>query len=60
MFVILYALLFVLFLFLLNRRIQSGPEPLEEVETVDVATLPDTFRDIFSRRPRSADLGDVE
>lgn len=27
---LIYALLFVLFLFLLNRKIQHGPEPLEE------------------------------
>src|SRR5262249_36835373 len=30
MFVVLYGLLFILFLFLLNRHIQEGPEPLEE------------------------------
>ena len=36
MFVVLYALLLVLFLYLLNKRIQVGPEPLEEVETVAV------------------------
>ena len=34
MFVVLYALLLVLFLYLLNRKIQAGPEPLEDVETV--------------------------
>ena len=27
---LIYLLLFVLFLFLLNRKIQHGPEPLEE------------------------------
>ncbi len=58
MFVGLYALLLVLFLFLLNRKIQAGPEELEEVETTDVGSLPDTFRDIFSRSRRAADLGD--
>ena len=53
MFVVLYALLLVLFLYLLNRKIQDGPEALEDVETVAVSSLPDTFRDIFSRsRPR--------
>jgi cytochrome d ubiquinol oxidase subunit I len=60
MFLVLYGLLLVLFLFLLNRRIQEGPEELEQVETADVGSLPDTFRDIFSRRPRAADVGDVE
>jgi cytochrome d ubiquinol oxidase subunit I len=58
MFLILYGLLLVLFLFLLNRKIQDGPEELEQVETVSVANLPDTFRDVFSRSRRAADLGD--
>ncbi len=50
MFLVLYTVLFILFLYLLNRNIQRGPEPLSEVETVPVASLPDTFRDIFRRR----------
>ena len=50
MFVVLYALLLVLFLYLLNRKIQDGPEELEDVETVAMSSLPDTFRDVFSRR----------
>ncbi len=58
MFVALYGLLLVLFLFLLNRKIQDGPEELEDVETVAVGNLPDTFRDIFSRPRRAADLGE--
>ena len=58
MFVLLYSLLLVLFLYLMNRKIQDGPEELEEVETVSVSSLPDTFRDVFSRRRRAADLGD--
>lgn len=52
-FVVMYAMLLVLFLFLLNRKIQAGPEPLEDVETADVTALPDTFRDVFGRRPRA-------
>jgi cytochrome d ubiquinol oxidase subunit I len=52
-FIVMYSMLFVLFLYLMNRKIQSGPEPLEEVETVDRSTLPDTFRDVF-RRPRAS------
>ena len=36
----MYALLFVLFIYLTNRKIQAGPEPLEEVETVAVAHAP--------------------
>jgi cytochrome d ubiquinol oxidase subunit I len=58
MFIVLYSLLLVLFLYLLNRKIQEGPEPLEEVETVELSTLPDTFRDVFSRGRRAADLGE--
>jgi cytochrome d ubiquinol oxidase subunit I len=58
MFVLLYSLLLVLFLYLLNKKIQDGPEELEEVETVAMTSLPDTFRDVFSRRNRAADLGD--
>jgi hypothetical protein len=55
--VLLYALLFALFLYLLNKKIQDGPEMLEDVETVAVADLPDTFRDIFRRRGHVADAG---
>jgi cytochrome d ubiquinol oxidase subunit I len=50
MFTALYAVLFVLFLYLLNAKIQRGPAPLEEVETTPVSALPDTFREIFRRR----------
>jgi cytochrome d ubiquinol oxidase subunit I len=57
-FVVLYAILLALFLYLLNRKIQQGPEPLEEVETVDVGNLPDTFRDVFRRRDRAASSGE--
>ena len=53
MFVVLYALLLALFLYLLNKKIQLGPEPLEEVEEVEVSSLPDTFRDVFRRRDRA-------
>jgi hypothetical protein len=41
----------VLFLYLMNRKIQAGPDPLEEVETVAVQSLPDTFREVFRKRP---------
>jgi cytochrome d ubiquinol oxidase subunit I len=54
-FIVLYTLLFILFIFLLNGRIQEGPEPLEDVESVAVSSLPDTFRQIFrSRDPRAS------
>jgi cytochrome d ubiquinol oxidase subunit I len=52
MFIVLYSILLVLFLYLLNAKIQKGPEPLEEVETVAVSDLPDTLRHVFTRRPR--------
>jgi cytochrome bd ubiquinol oxidase subunit I len=50
MFLVLYASLLAVFLFLLNNKIQHGPDPLSEVETTPVSSLPDTFRDIFRRR----------
>lgn len=53
MFVILYAILFILFIYLLNQKIQKGPESLEEMEDVPVTSLPDTFRDVFRRRARA-------
>jgi cytochrome d ubiquinol oxidase subunit I len=49
MFVILYAALLSLFIYLLNAKIQHGPDPL--VEEKPISALPDTFREIF-RRPR--------
>jgi hypothetical protein len=42
----------VLFLFLLNAKIQHGPAPLEEVESTPVEALPDTLRGIFAARGR--------
>jgi cytochrome d ubiquinol oxidase subunit I len=60
MFVILYALLLALFLFLLNNKIQKGPEPLEEMEAAPVSALPDTFREIFRRRgARASGAGEL-
>jgi cytochrome bd ubiquinol oxidase subunit I len=52
MFIVLYALLLALFLYLLNGHIQEGPAELEAVERVAVGDLPDTFREIFTRRGR--------
>jgi cytochrome d ubiquinol oxidase subunit I len=49
-FVVMYVILLVLFIYLLNKDIQRGPEPLEEPEHAE--TLPDTFRAVFeSARP---------
>src|SRR4029078_7197663 len=58
MFLILYGLLLVLVLYLLNRKIHDGREELEDVETVPMSSLPDTFRDVFSRTRRASDPGD--
>jgi cytochrome d ubiquinol oxidase subunit I len=58
MFVVLYALLFILFIFLLNMNIQQGPEPLEE--EVPPQSLPDTFKDVFRRRPRASAAAESE
>jgi cytochrome bd ubiquinol oxidase subunit I len=44
-FVVMYAILLVLFIYLLNKDIQRGPQPLEEPEHVEA--LPDTFRAVF-------------
>jgi cytochrome d ubiquinol oxidase subunit I len=50
MFLVLYSLLFIVFIYLLNGKIQEGPEQLADVESVPVSSLPDTFREIFRRR----------
>ena len=52
MFIILYVILFILFIYLLNNKIQHGPDPLEEDEPL--SSLPDTFREIFRRPSRTA------
>jgi cytochrome d ubiquinol oxidase subunit I len=54
MFALLYALLFALFLFLLNRKIQEGPEPFEPEHLPE--SLPDTFREVFRRHRASAEV----
>jgi cytochrome d ubiquinol oxidase subunit I len=53
-FVLLYIILFTLFLYLLNNKIQQGPESLEALEEVPVQSLPDSFREIFRRQPRAS------
>ncbi len=59
-FIGLYAILFLLFLYLMDKKIKAGPEPLEAVETVSVSDLPDTLRDIFRKRPHGAGPPPVE
>jgi cytochrome d ubiquinol oxidase subunit I len=51
MFIILYIALLTLFIYLLNGKIQHGPDPL--VEDKPISALPDTFREIFGR-PRAS------
>ena len=58
MFAALYALLFALFIFLLNRHIQEGPPTLEDHEPPE--NLPDTLREIFSRKPRASAGGEPD
>lgn len=53
MFVLLYALLFSLFIFLLNRKIQEGPDNLET--QIVPESLPDTFREVFRRARASGE-----
>ena len=48
MFTIVYALLLMLFLFLLNEKIQHGPGP--EDQSGPISGLPDSIRDIFGRK----------
>jgi cytochrome bd ubiquinol oxidase subunit I len=52
MFVVLYLILFILFIFLLNEKIQHGIERLDEQD--NVSTLPDTIREIFRQRTSEA------
>ncbi len=52
MFVALYIILFILFVYLLNNKIQHGPDPLDEDQPV--SSLPDTYREIFRRPSRTS------
>lgn len=56
MFVVLYALVFVVFLRLLDKKIKDGPpDPPDEEHT---ESLPDTFGEIFRRRSRVSTGGE--
>ncbi len=50
MFVVLYIVVFAVFITLLNRMIKEGPPPPPDDEYVE--SLPDSFGEIFRRRPR--------
>jgi cytochrome bd ubiquinol oxidase subunit I len=56
-FALLYALLLVLFLFLLDRKIKHGPEAPEEGKPTD---LPNTFREVFRQRAQARASGELE
>jgi cytochrome bd ubiquinol oxidase subunit I len=56
MFVVLYALVFGVFLSLLNRIIKAGPPEPPDEETTQ--SLPDTFGEVFRRRSRVSIGGD--
>jgi cytochrome d ubiquinol oxidase subunit I len=51
MFVVLYALLLGIFLWLLDRQIKAGPP--EELDAEEIDSLPDSFKEVFSRRSRT-------
>jgi cytochrome d ubiquinol oxidase subunit I len=57
-FALLYALLLVLFLFLLDRKIKHGPEEPEPAGRE--AALPDTFRELFGRKAQARASGELE
>ena len=50
MFVVLYALLLGIFLWLMDRKIKAGPPEEEDMEDAD--SLPDSFSEVFRRRSR--------
>ena len=54
-FILLYAIVFVVFIRLLDRRIKEGPPPPSEPE--ETASLPDSFGEIFRRRSRVSSGG---
>ncbi|NCY16051.1 MAG: cytochrome ubiquinol oxidase subunit I [Actinobacteria bacterium] len=56
MFVVLYALVLVVFLRLLDRKIKEGPPPPSDDEAIE--SLPDSFGEIFRRRSRVSSGGD--
>lgn len=50
MFTVLYGILLALYLYLINQKVQHGPDPLEQDDIVPVESLPDSFKEIFRRK----------
>lgn len=49
-FIVLYIALGIIFAYLLWHKIEHGPESLDDIDGVPVDSLPDTLREVFSRR----------
>jgi len=56
MFVVLYAIVFWIFLHLLNRHIKAGPPPPGDPD--EIASLPDSFGEVFRKRPHVSSRSD--
>ena len=56
MFLVLYALVFYVFLRLLDSKIKEGPPPPTDEQEID--SLPDSFGEIFRRRSRASSGSD--
>jgi len=52
-FLVLYTILGALFAYLFAGKIQHGPESLEDIDGAAISSLPDTLREVFSRRPEA-------
>ena len=53
MFFILYLMLFIVFIYVLNNKIQHGPEPLEEIDTKSsLIKLPQKIREALDARKK--------
>ena len=51
MFFVLYLMLFIVFIYVLNNKIQHGPEPVDEIDTKSsLVKLPDKIREIIDSR----------
>ncbi|MBK8550852.1 MAG: cytochrome ubiquinol oxidase subunit I [Ignavibacteria bacterium] len=54
LFFILYLMLFIVFIYVLNNKIQHGPEPLDEIDTKSsLIKLPQRIREILDSKRRN-------